>query len=263
VVNISFAGIVSVLSGYNDRGLYLTHFSAAAYAPYRKTYKFPLEAESTVFDFHQVLESFSTTRQATRYLKGKVYGFSHNIFMADKKSIQVLEYAKGNSAKVRHWNSPTRADKAWGRELQIAFVDCHVLATLPDNCRNIKDVIRWDHLGELARFSPSQPVDTQDIANILFDTANNRYEIFSPQTLQSMMYLPASGRLYLYATPIDSTHPASPIHQVYLDLLPPEIRSQHEKTSFDIVWLVWLLLIVMLGTMLWMSRATIQSFVKR
>jgi len=215
IVNIGFAGIISVLTGFNNHGLLLAHFNAVPYSQYRSSYRVPEGARANVFDLRKALETATSTKQAARYLTDNVYGFSNNILMADKKTIQVLEYPAGGTARVRNWNSPTRANKPWEHVLQIAVVDCHVLASMPNNCRNVKDAVRWERLSELAQFSASQTASAEDVSNILFDTANNRYEIFSPQTLQSMMYLPASGRLYLYATPIDSTHPASPIHRKF------------------------------------------------
>lgn len=252
MVNIGFAGIISVLTGFNAQGLFLAHYKAEPYSLYRNIQRVSDNSQSNIFDIRKTLETSTSTRRAVRYLSKKSYAYSHSTLLADKKSIQILEYPQGGSANIRHWNSPTRFDKKWDKELQIAVVDCSVLVEMPNNCKDIKDSYRWRRLRQLAQFSPSKPASKQDISSIMFDTANHRFEIFAPATLQSMVYLPESGDLYLYTAAVDSSHPTSPVHKTYLGIIPPGLRNLHPDNSY-MIWLTWLLLLVLSAILLWLS----------
>lgn len=241
VVNIGFAGIIPVLSGYNDQGLFLAHFKADPYSAYRNFQHSPLDVRSSVFDLRNALETSTSVRQAASYLTGRSYAYSNAILMADKNTVKVLEYSKTGIGKVRSWNSATRPDKPWHRKLQIAAIDCHVLATMKNNCNEAKDTYRWNRLRALAQFGPARPVDVKDLSNILFDTANHLFEIFNPQTMQSMIYLPESGSLYLYVTPPNGIHSNAPVHQLYREILPSKLPLHKQKNNRTVIWLSGLL----------------------
>lgn len=249
VVNIGFAGIIAVLSGFNDKGLFLANFNAEPYSPYRQNHPLPDKPHATGFDLRKALETRTSGRAAAKFLAANAYGFSNSILIADKKSVQVLEYPSAGTATLRAWKSPLRAGKQWEAPQQIAVVDCLLLPAMPDNCKDANDITRWQRLRELARFSPSQPAKVADVANILLDTANRRYEIFNAQTLQSMVYLPTLNHLYLYAVPANGEHPSAPSHQAYLDLLP-----ESEDGGISLVWFIWLLIVVMLGGVIWVRK---------
>ncbi len=253
VVNVGFAGIISVLTGFNNQGLFLAHYKTDPYSPYRKTQRPSNDSRSSVFDSRKALETSTSIQQAARYLSRKPYAYSHSLLMADKKSIQVLEYPQGGAAKLRQLNSPTRSEKPWDKELQIAVIDCHVLATMPNNCKDIKDAYRWQRLRQLAQFSASKPASVQDIANILFDTANPLYEIFNPQTLQSMIYLPANGSLYLYTAATHGPLPVAPVHNAYLDIVPVKLHHSRDNNSNYVTWTIGLLLLVLSTIVFWIT----------
>ncbi len=253
IVNIGFAGIISVLTGFNDQGLFLAHYKAEPYSLYKNIQPISESehSQSTIFDLRKTLETSTSAQQATLYLSKKSYAYSHSILLADKKSIQVLEYPQGGTAKVRQWNSSTRFDKDWDKELQIAVIDCHVLSSMPNNCKDIKDSYRWQRLRQLAQFNILRPASMQDMRNILFDTNNHLFEIFNPETLQSMVYLPESGNLYLYTAAVESSRPISPVHKAYLGIIPSELRNLHFNSNRYIIWLIWSVLALLFAIMLW------------
>lgn len=252
VINIGFAGVISVLTGFNDSGLFLAHFNVAPYTPYRNTGRVTDDVQANVFELRKALDSRNSVRQAASFLSKNVYGASNSTLMADRKNIQVLEFPVGGAAKVRRWDSPTRPDKRWERRHQIAVVDCHVLAGMPNDCRRAKDAYRWERLRSLAVFSGVDRAGEWDLSKIMFDTANKFYEILGLQTLQSMLYQPASGHLYLYAAPVNNTELATPSYQVYYaDLFPPELRNR--RSGFSMLWLAGFLLVI-LTLVLWFTR---------
>ena len=255
IVNIGFAGIVSTLTGFNDQGLLLAYFNAEPYSPYHQTHRLSDKTGAITFTLRKMLQTATTGEQTARLLANNAYGFANSILIADKKNVQVLEYSTTLGARLRSWDSLLHPGERWQRAEQIAVVGCHMLAALANNCKDIKDLVRWQRLRELARFSADRPAETSDMSAILFDTANDRYEIFNQKTLQSLIYLPATNSIYLYAAPPAGDQTSVPVHHAYLDLLPAgfENRSSREN-DFDLVWLTWLLLIGMLGVVFWVMQ---------
>ena len=176
--------------------------------------------------------------------------------------MQVLEQAARGKATIRRWDSPTRPSKRWDRESQIAVVDCYASISMPNNCRRAKDSYRWDRLRSLAGFTSGGKANVQDVARIMLDGSNKYYEILGANTIQSMIYLPGSGYLYLYAAPVngagDSTGGAVNhlSYQVYYkDVMPSKLRKARNKTN-DFWWIAGLVMLLMLS--LWWVRRSIR-----
>lgn len=253
VVSIGFAGLVSVLHGFNNRGLFLAIINAEPYSPYQQYQIQEDKVNLRGFALRQALTNLDSASSAARWLKGQVYGFSSNTLIADRKTVEVLEHPANAEATVRYWDSTLRADKSWGHPDQIAVVDCLVLPDMPDNCRDAQDAVRWQRLQELAQFGPTHQAKPADISTIMLDKANPRYEILNHHTLQSLVYVPAHNSLYLYAAPLEGEHPPEPVQQAYPDLLPPE-----RHFGIRLVWIIWLVLLVMLAGIWWVRRKNIQ-----
>ncbi len=252
VVSIGFAGIISALTGFNDQGLLLSHFDAEPHSPYRSAYRGPDDVNSITFALRAALESTATNKQAARFLAAKVYGFDNSFLMADNKNVQVLEYTVAKIANVRTWDSALHRGERWERKEQIAVVGCHMLASLTNNCKDVKNIVRWQRLRELAQFDSERPAEISDISAILFDTANDQYEIMSPKTIQSLIYLPLNNSVYLFVGPTKNDPQGTTVHSAYLDLLPQDfVTRESQKEYIDIVLLTWALLAIMLGVVLW------------
>ena len=251
VVNIGFAGIISILTGFNHHGLFLAYYKAEPYLPYQRAPHLSHDTDSSVFDLRNVLETRQSNQQAADYLSKQSYLYSHSILMADKKNIQVLEYDSGGIAKIRQWNSPTRANKQWHKRQQIAVIGCHILASLPNGCRDVKEGYHWARLRQLAVFNSANPANSYDIAGILLDKKNHLFEIFNAQTLQSMVYQPTNGNLYLYTATVDGT--SIPVtHRAYFDIIPKEIRDQSVNKNKNLpLWLITALLLVLSAIVYW------------
>jgi len=265
VVNIGFAGIVSVLTGFNESGLFVAHFNAAADSAYQNPYR----AQKTItkgvqvqgFILRKALETLTTTRKAINFIAKNSDGISNNTLVADKKNIQILEYSAAGRTTIRRWNSKTHPGKRWDRKSQIAVVDCHVLNGTPDNCRRAKDSYRWERLRSLAVFTDTNKAGVQDVARIMLDKNNKYYEILEANTLQSMIYLPGSGHLYLYTAPIRNNAGDSvgipPFYQVYYqDLIPSELRKPRNRIHY-FWWIAGLLMLLLLS--LWMIRRSMNK----
>jgi len=260
VVNIGFAGIISVVTGFNESGLFVAHFNAAPDSSYQNPFKVKQNVkqgtQAHVFALRKALEVFNSASQAINYFSKQTYGVSSNTLVADKKSIQVLEYSSSGKVEVRRWDSKVRANMRWGRKLQIAVVDCHALSDMTNNCRRAKDGYRWNHLRALASFTSEKKSSVQDISKIMLNNKNQYYEILGDDTIQSMIYLPDSGHLYLYAAPISATE-MPPSYQVYYqDLMPESIRNPPRKRYF-FWWVIGFLMF--LAFVLWRVRISMKA----
>lgn len=269
VVNIGFAGIVSVLTGFNESGLFVSHFNAAPDSSYKNPYHVNKNIQDSIeaqgFVLRKALEKYTSTREATSFISKKNVGINSNTLVADKKDIQVLEHSVSGKTKIRQWNSDTRPSKRWDRKSQIAVVDCHALVSMPNNCRRAKDSYRWDRLRSLARFTTgSNKAGVQDVARIMLDNNNKYYEILGDNTIQSMIYLPGSGYLYLYTAPTKSAVDKSanrvsypPSYQVYYkDIIPSKLRKPRNN-SYYFWWIVGLLMLLIIA--LWWVRRSIKK----
>jgi len=263
VVNIGFAGIASVLTGFNESGLFVAHFNVASSSPDQNTYRDTQESvRARGFALRRALEASATARQATRFIAKEGTGIGSNTLVADNKNIQVLEQSASGEVAIRRWDSPTHPSKLWDRESQIAVVDCYASITMSNNCRRAKDSYRWDRLRSLARFTNSKKASVQDVARIMLDGSNKYYEILGENTIQSMIYLPGSGYLYLYTAPINSAgdgtagyaanHPSYQIY--YKDVIPSKLRKPSNKTNY-FWWITGLVMLLMLS--LWWVRRSI------
>lgn len=250
LVTIGFAGILAVTTGFNEQGLFLSLLNAAPNSPYRQTRRLPKQATSIGFALRQALQQQNNADAAANRLDGKTYAFDHSILLADRHTALVQEYdAASNVSARRAWNSPNRDSLPWGRPNQLAVVDCLMLPTTPGACKDPKDNVRWRRLRELARFTPAQPAAVASVSTLLSDTANYRYEIFGPQTVQSLVFTPASNTLYLYAAPVDGKTPAPPAHQPYQPLLGAPQAGR--RAPLNTVQLTWILLLAMLALVVW------------
>ncbi len=258
VINIGFAGIISVLSGFNDSGLFVAHFNAASDLSFQNPYSARQDTavQATGFALRTALESVTSVRKAANVLEKNTFGISNNILIADEKDIQILEYSPVGKAQLRSWKSETHPNKQWNSPSQIAVVDCHVLKRRSGSCERAKDTYRWERLRTQAVFTNNKKAGVQDIAGIMLDSHNQYYEILASDTLQSMIYLPGTRHLYLYAAPVNETE-IPPAYKVYYqDILPGKFRNLQNKNYF-FWWISGVL--VLLAIALWLIRRSMRE----
>ena len=239
MVNIGFAGYLGVISGFNQNGLFVAHVDSPLGEYYPDP---PIGDRAIIFDLRQVLEKYSRISDAARGLSKFQYGFSHNILMADKKNVQVLEQPQGRPAHLRTDTSQLRTEKSWDKHDQIAVVNCFVLKDSPDNCINSVDDLRWHRFKTLAQFNRDHPAYRKDVVKIMFDAANPQQEIFNEKTVQSMVFTPSDQRLYLYTTPVSGKHPPYPVMTEITPFLPPPLASSLTREVKAIVFILLLAL---------------------
>lgn len=206
-VNIGFAGLAGVITGYNSDGL----FAGILDSPMDGTYPDPPTGRrSYIFDLRNALETCTKISETANVLYNQQYAFSHNILFADTTDIQVLEHPQGVDGLLRTAESQLNNDISWGKSNQIAVVNFFALGGY-SNERYEYNTIRWGRLKELANFSTSNKATVNGIESIMLDIANNPYSIFNDGTVQSMVFTPADRKLYLYAVPVSGIHDSSPV----------------------------------------------------
>jgi len=258
VVNIGFAGIISVMTGFNGKGLFVAHFTAGYGLSSQKTHGQGSNIEKNMqphgFALRNILEKQKNTHNAAKELIKYRYGTSSSTLIADQEDIQVVEYSSSGRSEIRDWNSVTRNNKQWHRSLQIAVVNCHVLSNMPRNCTQAKDIYRWERLHSLAVFTEENRAGTQDIANIMLDSQNQYYEIMGEQTLQSMIFLPETGHLYLYAAPVDIVE-IPPTYKIYRQEVMPAVLPDPRDKNRYFWWVAGLLFV--LAAILWILKRAV------
>lgn len=251
LVNIGFAGLVSVVTGYNNHGLFLAALNAAPYSPYfQSSNTTPDHTDSIGFDLKTILTRKGNAKQAQKFLSAKRYQHSFNTMIADPKTVGVLEHSKNNLKQFRSWNSPVHASTPWNKRQQVATVDCFAQLKMPDNCQSARDLIRWKRFRELADFDFRKPASVSELSKVMTDTQNRRHEIFNENTLQSIIFQPNSGKLYLYANRVGK-HSKTPVYQAYFDFTEALVKREQSQTSLiNFKTLSWATLFL-LSVMLW------------
>ena len=250
-VNIGFAGLISVFTGYNSDGLFLAGLNAEPYSPYYQPNSDSHKKQTSVgFDFKTLLDAKKNSKQALKYLSTTRYRHDINIMIADKKTVKVLEHSKDGNNQTRSWNSPLHANTAWGKRQQIATVNCFTLLNMPNNCQSASNLVRWKRFSNLAKFDAHSPANLTELSALMTDTQNKRHEIFNQATLQSVIYQPASGKLYLHAN-LNGTNTKKPVYQAYFDFTDTLVKSTKESASYFSFKTLYWLLIALLGAALW------------
>jgi len=221
MVNIGYAGYVAVITGFNDKGLFLAHLDS----PKRHRYPNQLDdRHSAVFDMRQTLEQNGDITSARKTLMNK-YPFSHNVLIADPKEVAVLEQPEGESGRLRSDRSPLRNELAWDRPGRIAVVNCFALYGY-SNTISSHDYRRWYRFRNMAnRIGNNHPAHPSDIVKMMTD---RKGMIFHAATAQSMVFTPHDKRLFLYTVPVSGIHDEKPVLEEIKNLLP---KSASEQSS--------------------------------
>ncbi len=204
-VNIGVAGYLPTVSGFNSHGLFAAHL----HSPMGKLYPYPLTDEhSGVFDIRKALEEGASIPDAVKLLRHRC-ALSHNVLLADKRSVKVLEMASEAYGKVRTDTSRLRPDISWGKRNQIAVVNFFALY---GNDNHPMEAVRWNRLKKLATFSPSHKARVTDLMRIMLDRGGDPFrKIFNDKTVHSMVFTPNDLKLHLYTVPISGVHDRNPV----------------------------------------------------
>ena len=255
VVSLGFAGLLGVLTGFNEQGLFVAYINAAAHTPYQQLRQVDATSQLSGFELRNILRQHASVPSAWRAMSRVPFVVSHSVLLADRNTIKVLEYSVGQKAQLRTWDSATRSGYAWDRVWQLAVIDCHVLPNIGDPCQHLRDQVRWQRLRTLLNFHPTQPAHARAVADILLDTRHQAVALLNDQTVQSQLYVPATQHLYLSARSAQDQGVSS--HQLYTDLIPNRLTS-----SINMMFIaIGILVCLACAGVVWFARQT-QVFVE-
>lgn len=231
LVTIGFAGLVNVINGFNDQGLFVSMLNAAE----QQVSTSLLAQNSSSFDLRTVLKQVNKIAPASYELAQKSYPHAHQILLADQENVAVLEHPAGGTGKLRKTDSAIITEMPWNRREQLAAVNCFVLKTSPHNCSAANDYYRWGRFGQLSKAFPEQNLSVSDVIALMQDQANIHQAIFNEDTLQSIVFTPKDRALFLYTQPATKTDESHPLMEKYQFI---KVDSSPKDKLIDIVLLV-------------------------
>ncbi len=242
VVNLGFAGTISVFSGFNHQGLFAGYVAAPVNYSTHVDEVSMAASHWAIVQLRTVLQQAKSVREAVALLSDQSYRSSHNVWLADGKTVQVLEQPIGAQSRVREVNSPLRTELLWDKPDQMAVVNCFGLQENPANCYDSYNVLRWQRFRELAHFSDKQPASPHDIIKIMLDRQQQEQAIFETRTMQAMVFVPMSRDLYLYTVPTTGNPDEVVMRPIALPL--PNVSQLSGLTivfGFGGMFVIWML----------------------
>jgi hypothetical protein len=211
LVSIGFAGLVGVISGFNDQGLFVSLIDASE----RQASNALLPQSVSGFELRNVLKNSHTIALASQELVRKSYSRSHQILLADTENIAVLEQPVGETATLRQTDSTIIAEMPWHNNQQLAVVNCFVLPTSPRNCYASQDYYQWGRFAQLSTAFPEQDLSVSNVVTMMQDQANIDQALFNEDTLQSIVFTPKDRALYFSTEAATQTHEKYPLVEKY------------------------------------------------
>ncbi len=210
LVNIGFAGLVSVISAFNDQGLFVSLIDASTL----QANNAPNAEQVSSFELRTVLMTLNNITAASRALAQHLYPRHQQIVLADAENIAVLEQPAAQLGVSRQTDSTLINEMPWHNSQQFAVVNCFVLKTSPHNCYTTEDHYQWQRFAQLSKALAEQTLSVNQVANIMQDQTNTQQAIFNPDTVQSIVFTPKDRVLHFTAA-THSLHNENPIAEKY------------------------------------------------
>jgi hypothetical protein len=196
LVSIGFAGVVSVISGFNDQGLFVSQLDASEL----QTSSSLLPQHASGFELRNTLKNQDRIVPATQELARKIYPRSYQVLLADPEDIAILEQPAGKIGRLRQIDSMTVNNRGQSNNQQLAAVNCFVLKDSPRNCYTSTNYYQLGRFAQLAKTFAGQNLSVSDVVTLMQDQANIHQAIFNENTLQSIVFTPRDRVLY-FSTP--------------------------------------------------------------
>lgn len=211
LVTIGLAGLVGVINGFNDQGLFVSLVDAST----QQISTSLLPKNASGFDMRTLLRQNNKIAAASHEIAEKQYPRSHLILFADQENVAVLEQSADEIGKLRKTDSVIVNEMPWRNNRQLAVVGCFVLKTSEPNCHASKDFFRWGRFTELLKTFLDQNLSASKAAALMQDKENIHQAIFNEDTLQSIVFTPKDRTLYLYTQPVTKTDESTPVVDKY------------------------------------------------
>jgi len=199
--SIGFLGTWSVISGFNDRGVFGAILDAPTGRPYPKG-KDLMTRRSYPTDLRAALENASSVSAAARYLQPpRDYCFSHQILLGDKSRAAILENDLTGtgpySRQLRTDTTPLTAGVQWGYKDAVCAVNSFVADG--NECDHFKDkwnTHRWNDYRSLMNTVGRDTISWDTLKDMLgYGGPDEKYMPYNFQSVQLMVYKPTTGQL--------------------------------------------------------------------
>jgi hypothetical protein len=203
VVSFGWLGVLGNLVAINSDGLFIANLYSSIGDDY--------EAEgrrSILLDIRKAMETCTTINEAADYLKDpeKLYGYNHNMFLADAYTARVLENDFNRNRALRSESSALNPGIEWGFTDALACVNSFLLSGNFDNQTGVPvNEDRWANYRTLLD-AAGATVDFDYMKSIITyhepgAGGNDNGDIYGNTTVQSIVYSFADNRLELWLHP--------------------------------------------------------------
>ncbi len=216
ITMIGYLGMISCLTGFNNRGLFLGIIDS----PLGNGAINPQKKNSYVFDLRYALENYSNSKAAGKFLKSarRKYTFNHLVIAADKKTALIIENnISENKRYLRTFGNALNPNINWENPQAICAVNSFVKKGNADNHTNSSyNYKRWNNYNRLLKESVddanNKKITKDNLMEILayrsfFPSSGNIYS--KNLTQHSMIYIPETQKLFIYFKP-DRSAPGKP-----------------------------------------------------
>ena len=203
VVSFGWLGVTGVLVGLNSDGVFLANLYSPLGAPYSAEGR-----RSILLDMRQALESYSNIEDVAGFLgdPAKLYGYNHNMFLADKNTAMVLENDFFRSRDLRAEDSELNPGIEWGLPNALACVNSFVLLGNDDNHTGVnfnKD--RWASFSDQIT-ARGRTMDFDGMKSVVAyhkpgAGGTDTGDIYGATSVQALVYSYADNRLELWLHP--------------------------------------------------------------
>jgi hypothetical protein len=209
--SLGYIGLWEVISGFNDNGLYGAILDAETGKPYPD----PTNHHSYPMDLRTALQTTRTITDAAEVLQTAPYCFDHQILLADKTRVGVLEndlLSNGPLArKVRDDATPLNPGITWGYKDAVCAVNSFV--SKGNDSARFKpawNTERWKaYTAQMKMVGKTITVDKMKTM-LAYGNPDSHTAPYNTLTTQMMVYQPATGHLDIFMKPRSGGLPKNP-----------------------------------------------------
>jgi hypothetical protein len=217
VVNIGTLGMIGVMTGFNDRGVFVANLdsklgvapASAGRAPLGTDYRHALEFGGTLQDVAAAL-----------MIPNRYYTLGHNVLLSDATTTTVLEDdfsgLPGTGRRLRTYDSALNPGVIWGISDAIGVVNSFILKGQEDfHTGVLSNTARWNTIRS-GLLSAQGPLGLGEIASLAASHSGaapgsqEQGDLYNSSTLHIVVFRPEDRSLRVFFRPRDGSLPGTP-----------------------------------------------------
>jgi len=210
IISIGYLGMLGVVTGINNDGIYIANLYSQTDAPYTADGKRP-----ALFDIRTALETKSSIAGAGEFMgdPDRVYAYDDLMFIADANEARVLENNFAYHRELRSYDSILNPGVTWGFDNAISAVNAFALYGNYDNLTTrASNQDRWNNF-KTELTSKGQPVSVEDVKQIMTyhePGGTGDGDIYHTGTAQSIIYSFSDNSMQVFFHPITGSFTEDP-----------------------------------------------------